>query len=258
VETSTNDRPDEEVLTQDLFEPRGPAPETLPSTDRVAWETVGSVLVATVHGMIEASSLEEIDAAVEARLAARPASVLFDLGDVDYVSSAGWGIFATYYERVSGWHGRVALCGMSSELSDIFRYLEFHSFMASFATRDDALADLLARGGTPGAGADSAPSPRERDLPGAAEDSLHHERESADLDDVIDRARRNDARGIDKEMFVDFDKIPTLVDLGFGTRDATGSEDETLRDMGWEKYGKELRKQSKKRKADRKEEDDES
>lgn len=244
------DNEDDEPSSAGPLEPRVPHGEGV-RAGRVIWDSTANVLVAEIHGMIEASTVEEIDDEVASQLAAHPGFVLFDLADVDYVSSTGWGVFAKYHELVSRWGGRIAICEMSPELNDIFRCLEFHSFIPSFATRDEALQTfpLVDPQSRPMPPASSVSTSQGTSVTRAGGSRSDEDQDSADLDAVIDIGATTDGEEANEERFVDFDKAPTLLDIGSGVRDAVVSEDERLRELGWEKYGKELRKQAKKSKT---------
>jgi anti-anti-sigma factor len=253
VPAPTAETPYDDEPNADMFERRGPREAGEGSVRRLEWELRGNAIIATMHGMIEASSVSEIDEEIEVRLEAHPACLVVDVTDVDYVSSTGWGIFAKYHQTVSAWGGRVVLCGMRRELYDIFLCLEFHSFIPSFATREDALKTLPAgdRQSPPMAAVPSPHAPEGTRPPQGLPRTTH---DDADVDGVVEHGSTGAAT--EKESFVDFDKVPTLVDIGFGVRDAVDAEDKDLQDMGWEKYGKELRKLLKRRKNKGNDEDE--
>ncbi|UCH84874.1 MAG: anti-sigma factor antagonist, partial [Candidatus Latescibacterota bacterium] len=110
------------------------------SGDSAEWEEADGVLVGTIKGPIEAVAVSRLDDEIKSKFESKPRFVLFDLRAVDYISSTGWGLVAKYYDQVNGWGGVVALCGMNQDLFEIFSFLEFHSFIQTYMTRDDALA----------------------------------------------------------------------------------------------------------------------
>lgn len=258
----------------ELFD-RSAVPSAAGPPERVEWSLTGDVMVGAVHGMIEASSVEEIDRAVMERLEKKPRVIIFDLGDVDYVSSTGWGIFAKYFEHVSGWGGKVVVCEMAPDLYEIFSCLEFHSFIPSYARRDEA---LRAHGQAAGDVATSDRGPGKR---GAVETSGHTSDEATeDIFDLAeaepvapesartpwpseatetetprdpwpDESPSQPARpaGDDRpavrpreDDFADFEKTPSDIDVDDTARDANLDEDASLRELGWKAYGKQLAK----------------
>ena len=124
-------------------------------TDIVDWTVDGDVAIAAVHGAIEAVAADAISQSFEQVLAQKPANVVFDLSDVDYISSTGWGRFAAAQDAVSAWDGRVALCGMSASLHEIYSCLEFRTFIGAWPDAAAAVAGLrlvrdAGRSGGPG------------------------------------------------------------------------------------------------------------
>jgi hypothetical protein len=100
-------------------------------------------------------------------LAVRPRVVLFDLENVDYISSTGWGQFARCAETLQDWNGVVALYGLDQDLHDIYSCLEFRAFISAYPDRDRAIAGATAGAGTPGE-AGRHRTPGEPDRAGAA------------------------------------------------------------------------------------------
>jgi len=152
--------------------PERPAPEE--SEDRepddavraaaehvVAWEEApGGVRVARLHGPFEAVAVEHLSATLALELPARPPALVFDFGDVPYVSSTGWGQVAGCYQSCQEWGGVVAIFGLNSDLYDIFMCLEFHTFIDVYPNEAEAL----------GAVASSLPAVVESTTPAEVED----------------------------------------------------------------------------------------
>jgi anti-anti-sigma factor len=255
----------------------------LTSTNRVEWERSGGGLIARIHGMIESSTVDGIDAEIESKLTSRPPLVIFALGDVDYVSSIGWGIFPKYFERASGWEGKIALCDMNDDLQGIFSCLEFRSFIPAFATLEDALSSS---GVAPDsvAAIDRQEAPRGEVVAGTNDEP--GEPDLLDLDELIESAETGLGGGTGvgvpgetqsggdgawadepaeiseediaplgeplggddpketEDEFVDFDRSPTDVSIERGVRDEHITEDSGLRKMGWKEYGERLKKRA--------------
>jgi anti-anti-sigma factor len=168
---------------------------------RVHWSELNhGVSVANIRGMIEAASVDQIDREVQSRLDLRPEYVIFDLSNVDYVSSTGWGLFAKYHQCVEEWGGSMALCGMSPELNEIFSCLEFYSFIRSFNTAEEALAARPSGSAKPPTAEAPPQVPEMRaDAPGTPiqldDDELAAADEILDLGDVAEPERPDAPQG---------------------------------------------------------------
>jgi anti-anti-sigma factor len=180
----------------DLFD-RLPRDRVASSTNLIEWDTSRGGLVAKIHGMIEASTVDDIDAEIESKLASRPQLIVFDLGGVEYVSSVGWGIFAKYYERSSEWGGKIAVCEMNHDLQAIFSCLEFRSFIPAFATVEGALSGIesTVERGEPTAGRETPRELTEEELP--SRDGGPGEQGVLELDELIESSRQSVEEGAD-------------------------------------------------------------
>jgi len=69
--------------------------------------------------------------------------VLFDLTEVTFVSSTGWGIFLTACKQIVEKGGRFLLAGMNAETYHAFELLEFQEFMENYPSPADALKEAL-------------------------------------------------------------------------------------------------------------------
>jgi anti-anti-sigma factor len=140
----------------DRAAPARTPPESAPEIDLshrdiarvVRWEKADDgVVIAHMSGYIESSAVDALAASMMQVLAGHPRAVLFDLEQVEYISSSGWGQFAKCYETVQEWNGLVALVGMSPALHELYSCLEFSTFIAAYNSRGDAFAALAGTGG---------------------------------------------------------------------------------------------------------------
>ncbi len=121
------------------------------SSSFVQWvEAEKGILVARLSGAIEASTIERLDGEISARTSGRSGLLLFNLADVSYISSAGWGIFARLHEVFAAEGGVVALCCLSQSLFEIYSCLEFHSFIKAYASESEAIDAFRGALGSPG------------------------------------------------------------------------------------------------------------
>jgi anti-anti-sigma factor len=133
--------------------------------DIVEWEdTDGGGFIAHLTGPIEASAVDALAASLDEALAGEPRLLLFDLARVTYISSTGWGQFARCCEQARDWGGRVALYGLSADLFEIYRFLEFSAFLPAFETKQNALMASEPQATNPSAPA-SAPTTPPAPLP---------------------------------------------------------------------------------------------
>jgi anti-anti-sigma factor len=215
------------------------APGPQPRNGRLIHEKLEDIVVAKIHGVIEASTADTTSRDVDILLAYRPRLLLFDLSDVDYISSTGWKLLNTYHERCGAWGGFVSLCGMNAELHEIYRLLELSLLIRAFDTREAAIAAF----GSVGGDSPSPESPPERESARQGTDPAevaaaagHGEFETSRAEDPIESGGpRADHPG------EGLAEAGGLVDVDAAVDDERMLEDQDIRDMGWENYGDRLK-----------------
>jgi hypothetical protein len=66
--------------------------------------------------------------------------IVVDLAGVDYISSAGWGIFISHIKDVRDNSGDVKLANMVSDVREIFELLEFDKVLEAYSSVESAVA----------------------------------------------------------------------------------------------------------------------
>jgi anti-sigma B factor antagonist len=114
-----------------------------------------SISIIKVGGYIDTTTSSELEHALNSLLKAGSYNIIIDLGNVDYVSSAGWGIFISEIKGIREKGGDLKLVRMIPEVYEVFELLEFHFILKAFDTIDEAIKDfeknLAARGYEPAA-----------------------------------------------------------------------------------------------------------
>ena len=91
-------------------------------------------------GRLESKTSPELDKKVVALLAAGERKFVVDLGATEYVSSAGLRVLLMLAKKVSGGAGRLALCGLNPQVSEVFEIAGLGALFLIRETRDEALA----------------------------------------------------------------------------------------------------------------------
>jgi anti-sigma B factor antagonist len=68
--------------------------------------------------------------------------IIVDLGGVDYISSAGWGIFISNIREIRQHSGDIKLARMIPNVYEIFELLEFDSILRAFDSIEKAKGDF--------------------------------------------------------------------------------------------------------------------
>ncbi len=109
--------------------------------------TEGSGLVAELSGRLDARSAPDFERDVLAAADGLEGErgVLLDLSGLEYISSAGLRSILLLAKRLSGSGGRVALCGMTGVVEEVFNISGFDSFLPVAGGREEGLALLSGR-----------------------------------------------------------------------------------------------------------------
>jgi len=93
-----------------------------------------------VDGVIDTLTASELEQVFDSLLGRNRYRIVVDLAGVDYISSAGWGIFISHIKDVRDNDGDVKLAGMVSDVREIFELLEFDKVLQSYTSVDEAVA----------------------------------------------------------------------------------------------------------------------
>ncbi|MFH0779064.1 MAG: STAS domain-containing protein [Candidatus Eisenbacteria bacterium] len=97
--------------------------------------------VAVVHvlGQIDTTTSHELERRLQYLLRDHQFQIVIDLAKVNYISSAGWGIFISEIRGIRESGGDLKLAGMTPEVAEVFELLEFHNILESFRDVEEAV-----------------------------------------------------------------------------------------------------------------------
>ncbi len=133
-----------------------------------------NISVIKVGGYIDTTTSAELEHSLESLLKQNCYNIIIDLANVDYISSAGWGIFISEIKGIREKGGDLKLVSMVPDVYEVFELLEFHYILKAFDTLQEAIADFdksLPRGETTRrmAPADEGFAPTDRERPAQRE-----------------------------------------------------------------------------------------
>ncbi len=115
-----------------------------------------NISIIKVGGYIDTTTSSELEHHLNDLIKRGSYNIIIDLSNVDYVSSAGWGIFISEIKGLREHGGDLKLVGMIPEVYEVFELLEFHYILKAFDKLQDAIADFQRSG----AAAPSVPEER--------------------------------------------------------------------------------------------------
>lgn len=163
---------------------------------QVSVQNAGSanqISIIKVGGYIDTTTSSEVERALNNLLKQGRFQIVIDLGNVDYISSAGWGIFISEIKAIRENNGDLKLVKMIPDVYEIFELLEFHHILDVYDSVQAAITkfeesqyvEMVPKTGGARAGGGHAtfqPEPERRRTQPPQENNAfgHHENESGD------------------------------------------------------------------------------
>jgi anti-sigma B factor antagonist len=122
---------------------------------RISLEASGdtsSVAVVRVDGVVDTMTAGELENVMNSLIEQKRYNIIVDLGGVDYISSAGWGIFISNIREIRQNRGDIKLAQMIPSVYEIFELLEFDSILSAFDSVEKARLDFRGAAEQPAAG----------------------------------------------------------------------------------------------------------
>lgn len=109
----------------------------------VKTEKRADILILKAKGYIDSVTSPEIEHAVGEVISKKNYKIVIDLSEVDYVSSAGWGIFVGYVKTARQNKGDIKFAHMKKEVLEIFELLDFTNILEYYKNADDAIKAFI-------------------------------------------------------------------------------------------------------------------
>jgi anti-sigma B factor antagonist len=90
------------------------------------------VSVLRVSGYVDTTTSPELERRMQALLREKRYHIVVDLSRVEYISSAGWGIFISEIREIREHGGVLKLAGMVADVREVFDLLEFENILQAF------------------------------------------------------------------------------------------------------------------------------
>ena len=109
------------------------------------------VSVLSVQGYVDTTTSAELEESLKRLLKKNRFNIVIDLAGVNYISSAGWGIFISEIKSIRENGGDLKLASMVADVYEVFELLEFQTILESY----DTVAEAVKSFGKPGSDAGS-------------------------------------------------------------------------------------------------------
>jgi anti-sigma B factor antagonist len=100
------------------------------------------VTVVALAGRFDAQSAGQVDAGLQARFQEGVKKLVVDMGQVEYVSSAGLRVLLAAAKKTNALGGRLVLCGLQPYVLEVFEVAGFTSIFQINSDTASALAGI--------------------------------------------------------------------------------------------------------------------
>jgi anti-sigma B factor antagonist len=104
------------------------------------------IVIIKLLGYVDQSNSYQIEKVISDLIQSQKNKFIFDLSELIYMSSAGWGIFVGEVKSVRDVGGDIKVASMSPENYDVFQVLEFYHILDDYSTVDEAVASFMQNG----------------------------------------------------------------------------------------------------------------
>ncbi len=141
--------------------------------------TADKIYIIHLKDVFDASTVEEFEHVLEYLIARGQYRLIIDLTRVEFISSAGWGIFTAELKNCHDNEGDIMIVGMQPDVEDVYMLLELDTIMSAYESVEAGLAAMREKFGLPG-------------VQEQADEPVEPETDQAPADDSV-RARADDA-----------------------------------------------------------------
>ncbi len=103
------------------------------------------IAIIDAKGFIDTTTAPELEKKLEEQLALNKYRIVVNLENIDYVSSAGWGVFVSEIREIRENSGDLVLVNMSPDVYDVYELMEFSSILKSYDSVAEAIAGFTGR-----------------------------------------------------------------------------------------------------------------
>jgi len=103
------------------------------------------IAIIEAKGFIDTTTAPELEKKLEEQLALNKYRIVVNLENIDYVSSAGWGVFVSEIREIRENSGDLVLVNMSPDVYDVYELMEFSSILKSYDNVDEAVASFTGK-----------------------------------------------------------------------------------------------------------------
>jgi anti-anti-sigma factor len=102
----------------------------------------GEILIVSVNGRLDAISSPDFDKEISQLMDAGELTLVFDMNELQYISSAGLRSFLMIAKKIRATSGKIALAALQDIVKQVFDVSGFNQILPIFDSVDKALSNL--------------------------------------------------------------------------------------------------------------------
>jgi len=99
----------------------------------------GNHSILRIGGFLDAHTAPALEEAIQKLIDEGRTNILVDFKDLNYISSAGLGVFMGFIEEIRSKNGDLKMCGMSPKIFRVFDLLGFPTIYQIFEKQEEAI-----------------------------------------------------------------------------------------------------------------------
>ena len=115
-----------------------PNPFAISTTDQ------NGISIIALEGFVDAHTAPNFETAIQTELEAGHVRIVVDCSKLNYISSAGLGVFMSFIEEVREQNGDIKISGLAPKVRHTFEILGFHDLFEMTDSLDTALSGFTA------------------------------------------------------------------------------------------------------------------
>lgn len=108
----------------------------------ITTRTIADIGIINLHGFLDAHTAPLFEESIERHIENKTFKIIVNLNQLNYISSAGLGIFMSFIEEIRENNGDLRLCELSQKVFNIFDLLGFPLLFQIFDNEQEAIASF--------------------------------------------------------------------------------------------------------------------
>ncbi len=116
----------------------------MPNPFAISTTHQNNITIITLDGFVDAHTAPQFESVIQTELEAGNVRIIVDCSKLNYISSAGLGVFMSFIEEVRDLGGDIKISGLVPKVRHTFEILGFHDLFEMLEDMNSALASFSA------------------------------------------------------------------------------------------------------------------